>query len=93
MRILSFIIVIAILILCIMFTSLNASSATVNYLLGQKEIPLIAIMFISLILGILLCFILMIWKVIKLKSKVCSLERKLNKSEKHNKTDSTLKEI
>ena len=77
-----------------MFASLNASTTTVNYLIGEKEMPLIAVMFVSLILGVLLCFFTMIWKVLRLKAKVISLNSKLKKSEEQNKkSELALKEI
>lgn len=81
MRIISFIILVVIMGLGIMFASLNASTTQVNYLIGQKELPLIALLFLSLVTGILLGFIAMIWKVLRLKAKVHSLSSKLSKAQ------------
>lgn len=93
LRIISFLILFCILGLFIMFAALNASSITVNYIIGTKEMPVIALIFISLVIGVLLGFFSMIWKVIGLKAKLRSMSSKLKKSEDQlKKTDLTIKE-
>lgn len=81
MRIVSLIFLVLIVVLTIMFASLNATSTQVNYFVGEKELPLILVMFLSLILGVLLSWLVMVWKVIKLKTKIHSLNSKLSKAE------------
>lgn len=94
MRILSLIFFGIIAATCIAFAILNASSITVNYVFGEKELPLIVIMFVSMILGVLLSLCAMTWKVLKLKAKIHQLKSQLKKAEQSQKsTDMTFKEL
>lgn len=81
MRIVSLIFLVLLLVATVMFASLNSASTSVNYFLGERELPLILLMFMCLLIGVLLGWLLMFWKLIKLKSKIHSLNSKLRKAE------------
>lgn len=81
MRTISFIFLLLILVVGIAFSAMNAKSIPVHYLLGTRELPLVFVLFIAFMLGVVLSFLMMSLKVIKLKSKVHGLNSKLKKIE------------
>lgn len=82
MRIVSIIVLVVIVLLGVMFASLNATDIEVNYLIGQSTMPLVVLMFITFMIGLMLGAFMMIWKVIKLKAQIHRLKSDLKKVEK-----------
>ena len=81
MRILTILLLVAVLIIGISFASLNASTISVNYLIGKKDMPLVVVMFINFVFGFLFCYLIMFWKVLKLKAKLHSAKSKAKEAE------------
>lgn len=94
MRIVSIIGIVLILGVTLVFSGLNANSVTVKYIFGEAELPLVVLMVLNLLLGMLLCYFVMIWKVIKHKSTIRSLKSQLKKAEaQHNPHQAAIKEM
>lgn len=82
MRILSFLILIALILFGISFATLNADNVTINYYVGQKTLPVsllvVTVFAIGGLLGMAVCF----WVALKLKLKNYRLRQRLKVSEK-----------
>ncbi|MBN9288721.1 MAG: hypothetical protein BGO43_08610 [Gammaproteobacteria bacterium 39-13] len=81
MRIIGVVLTILLIIVGIAFTALNAQSVEINYLIGEKNLPLAVILLASLTLGIVLSVLLMGFSLLKLKAKNKWLESKLKKAQ------------
>lgn len=77
-RILRIVLVIAIILLVAAFTALNAQSVEVKYIVGTRSLPLAVVCFIALISGLILGFLIMLGKVIRLKKELFLLNYKKN---------------
>ncbi len=82
MRIISLVALFALIMVVIAFASLNAQSIDVNYLLGRASLPLVLVMFINLVFGALIGYLVMGFKVIRLNSKIRQLNSQLKKAQK-----------
>jgi len=80
-RIIGVVLTILLIIVGIAFTALNAQSVEINYLIGEKNLPLAVILLASLTLGIVLSVLLMGFSLLKLKAKNKWLESKLKKAQ------------
>lgn len=67
MKILYFILAIIVLILGIMFASLNAESVVFNYYIGKKQMPLSLLLISFFILGAFLTLVITFFGTLKLK--------------------------
>ncbi|MCS5712021.1 lipopolysaccharide assembly protein LapA domain-containing protein [Candidatus Berkiella aquae] len=79
MRIISLLLTLLLIIVGIAFAALNAKAVEINYLIGQTELPLAALLLISLIVGILISVLLLGSSMIKLKTKNKWLESKVKR--------------
>lgn len=79
MRIFGVVLTLLLIIIGIAFTALNAQSVEINYLIGEKALPLALILFVTLAVGVLLSVLLMGFSVLKLKAQNKWLESKLKK--------------
>lgn len=77
MKIIGALLTLLLIIVGIAFAALNAQAVEINYLLGTKQIPLAAVLLLSLAIGILISIFLMGFGIIKLKAKNKWLETKL----------------
>lgn len=77
MRIISFLLMIIILIMGIAFAATNAQLITVNYLIGSASLPLALVLLIAFVVGVLLSYIYLGAKVLKLKAQHSWMSAKL----------------
>ena len=81
-RILSYLFLLAVLILTLAFTAQNVHTVQVNYLVGSQEAPLALILSITLIAGALLGALVMMQPIMRLKLKSSKLRRAIRANEK-----------
>ncbi|MBS0286042.1 MAG: LapA family protein [Proteobacteria bacterium] len=81
MRTIGILLTILLIILGIAFTALNAQSVELNYLLGSKQLPLAAVLLLSLTIGVVLTGFTLGFSLLKLKAKNKWLESKLKKTQ------------
>lgn len=77
-RIFRIVLMIMIILLVAAFTALNAQSVEVKYIIGSRSLPLAVVCFIALISGLILGFLIMLGKVLRLKKKLFTLNYKKN---------------
>jgi putative membrane protein len=82
MKILSFILILAVLILGVTFAILNAEPVTVAYYFGTQQLPLSLIIAISFTIGLLLGLFVMMLNLIKYKTKLYRLKKRFKLAEK-----------
>jgi putative membrane protein len=78
MRLLSTIFLIALIILAISFSLLNAEVVTVNYFLGKQELPLSLVLLIALFIGCFLGFLVQLKISIQQRYQNHVLNKKIN---------------
>ena len=81
MRIIGFFLTIVVLIIGIAFAALNANVVEINYLIGTKNLPLVASLLVSMAIGIIISALFLGINVITLKAKYKLLENKLKKTQ------------
>lgn len=81
-KIIRIVLLVAIILVVAAFTALNAQSVEVKYLIGTRTLPLAVVCFISLISGLLIGFLIMLGKVLRLKKQVFLLNYKKNHEHK-----------
>lgn len=59
----------------------NAQTVTLNYLIGQVELPLIAILIADFLFGVLLALLLVSARLLRARSEVSRLRRQLRDAE------------
>ncbi|MAZ38634.1 MAG: hypothetical protein CMF49_00780 [Legionellales bacterium] len=82
MRIFTYLIVFILVIIGFTFACLNAESVTINYYLGQREIPLSLLLAAGLFIGGFLGWLSCLITVLKLKKDKFKLNQRLKTAEK-----------
>ena len=81
MKILGYIILFLIVVLGVSFAILNAEPVTVHYYVGNRTLPLSLLLVLCFGVGLVLGFIVMGFKVLRLKAKNRGLRRRLRVAE------------
>lgn len=81
MRIIGFLLTFIVLIIGIAFAALNAKVVEINYLIGTKNIPLVASLLVAMAIGILISALFLGINVLTLKAKYKLLENKLKRTQ------------
>lgn len=81
-RILSYLFLLAVLILSLTFTAINVQTIQVNYYVGSQEAPLALVLGATLIAGALLGALVMMRPILNLKLKSSKLRRSIRNNEK-----------
>lgn len=81
MRIISVLLTLLLIFVGIAFAALNAKAVEINYLIGKSELPLAAVLLISLVSGILISMLLLGVRIVRLKAKNAWLENKLKRTQ------------
>ncbi|RLA20511.1 MAG: hypothetical protein DRQ61_06440 [Gammaproteobacteria bacterium] len=81
MKIINFLLFLIILVIGFLFTMLNSASVELNYYYGLIELPLALVAMAALLVGVLLGLFVEFGKLIRLKSELSKVKRKLKKSE------------
>lgn len=82
-KIIGWIITLAIIVMGVAFSALNAQSVSVNYLFGKSELPLAVILLLAFGLGVLLSILILGPKIVSLATKNKWISNKLKKAEDH----------
>lgn len=82
MRILSLGILLIVLLLGLSFAVLNSDSITVNYYLGEREVPLAVALVLSLVLGALLGILASLSVILRQRTRISTLNRSVAMTEK-----------
>lgn len=82
MRILSAFFFILLVLIGISFACLNAEPVIVNYYIGQSKLPLSILLVMTFGAGLLIGFIMLSFRVVKLKAKLRRLKGRIKLSEK-----------
>jgi lipopolysaccharide assembly protein A len=77
MRMISFILLFALIILTISFALLNAQTVSINYFLGIKELPLSLLLLLALVLGCILCGLVQFKVLLKQRYEIHTLNKKI----------------
>ena len=81
-RILSTILLLAVLLVVLFFTVLNADSVTVNYYFGNREVPLSLLLVLTMLVGALLGLAAAMPMVLKMRRRVAKLQKGMRLAEK-----------
>ena len=82
MRILSLLFLFAIVLIGVVFATLNSDMATVHYGFGSRSMPLSLLLVIVLAIGSLLGMMVGFWLLLKAKIKTYRLRQRLKNAEK-----------
>ncbi|OGT21380.1 MAG: hypothetical protein A3C55_04045 [Gammaproteobacteria bacterium RIFCSPHIGHO2_02_FULL_42_13] len=82
MKAIKYMIVLLLILLGISFAILNSETVTINYYLGTKQMPLSLLLIVAFGLGLLIGWISMSFKVLRLKTNLYRLKKKLQVAEK-----------
>ncbi len=82
MRILSLAILLIVLLLGLSFAVLNADSISINYYLGEQEIPLSIALVLALVLGALLGILASLSVILRQRTRISMLNRTVTMTEK-----------
>lgn len=82
MRILTYMCAIFLLLLGISFSLLNSSEVKINYFLGDATLPTSLLVIISVAIGAIISFFICILGILRHKTTIYSLKRKLEALEK-----------
>lgn len=81
MRIIGFVLTLILIIVGVAFAALNAKTVEINYLIGIKDLPLVAALLVSLAIGVLISALFLGVDLITVKTKYKLLENKLRKAQ------------
>ncbi len=81
-RLISFVVLLAVLVVGIYFGLLNADPVTINYYFGTYETPLSLVMVVSVLLGALLGAIASIGIVFRMRKRINRLRREKTSTER-----------
>lgn len=82
MKIIGYIILVIIVLLGLTFACLNADPVTINYYVGQNQLPLSLLLIISFTTGGVLGLLSSTLLIIKMKAEIVRTEHRLKTSEK-----------
>ncbi|MBL4852182.1 MAG: LapA family protein [Gammaproteobacteria bacterium] len=82
MRILSLALLLIVLLLGLSFAVLNADSISINYYLGEQEIPLSVALVLALVLGALLGILASLSVILRQRTRISMLNRTVTMTEK-----------
>jgi len=82
LRILSLAILLIVLLLGLSFAVLNADSISINYYLGEQEIPLSVALVLALVLGALLGILASLSVILRQRTRISMLNRTVTMTEK-----------
>lgn len=82
MRILSLGILLIVLLLGLSFAVLNSGTITVNYYMGEREIPLSVALVLALVLGALLGILSALGVILRQRTRISRLNRAVTMTEK-----------
>lgn len=80
-RLIGWIVTILIIILGVSFSALNAQSVTVQYFVGESELPLAVVLLIAFAVGVILSIVTLGTKILSLSAKNKWLAKKLKRAE------------
>jgi len=82
LRILSLALLLIVLLLGLSFAVLNADSISINYYLGEQEIPLSVALVLALVLGALLGILASLSVILRQRTRISMLNRTVTMTEK-----------
>ena len=81
-RVLSYLFLLAVLVVSLTFTAINVQSIQINYYVGSQEAPLALVLGATLIIGSILGALVMMRPIMRLKLDSSKLRRSIRSSEK-----------
>ena len=82
MKIITYIVVLCIMLLGITFAMLNAELVNINYYFGISHLPLSLLLLLVLVIGTIFGVVATLFKLLRSKSKIRRLAKKLRLSQK-----------
>jgi putative membrane protein len=82
LKVFGFILFLVIVILGVTFAILNSSLVTVHYYVGIKQLPLSLLLVIAFVVGLIVSFLIVFIKIVRLRTELRRLKKQLRVAEK-----------